>query len=74
MVRGASDSAPARGAPGLGVSATALRRHHRPMTGPDVAMLALTAAGFAGIALLPYAAFRLLEAAETAIARTRSRA
>ena len=44
------------------------------MTGSDVAMLALTFAGFALIALLPYAAFRLVEAAESAVDRARHRA
>ncbi|MFD1720730.1 hypothetical protein [Amnibacterium endophyticum] len=37
------------------------------MTGADVAMLALTAAGFGLIALLPYGAFRLVELAEDAV-------
>lgn len=41
------------------------------MTGPDVAMLALTAAGFGLIALLPYGAFRLVELAEDALQRVR---
>jgi hypothetical protein len=44
------------------------------MTGSDVAMLALTFAGFALIAMLPYAAFRLVEVAEDAIDRVRHRA
>ena len=37
------------------------------MTGPDIAMLALTLAGFVLIALLPYAAFRLVEIGEGAV-------
>lgn len=45
-----------------------------PMTGSDIAMLALTFAGFALIAMLPYAAFRLVELAEDAIDRARHRA
>jgi len=48
--------------------------HHSAMTGSDVAMLALTFAGFALIAMLPYAAFRLVELAEDAIDRIRTRA
>ncbi|MGT2427340.1 hypothetical protein [Amnibacterium kyonggiense] len=44
------------------------------MTGSDVAMLALTLAGFVLIAMLPYAAFRLVELAEDAIDRARGRA
>lgn len=48
--------------------------HHAAMTGSDVAMLALTLAGFALIALLPYAAFRVVELAEDAIGRARHRA
>ena len=44
---------------------------HSRMTGPDVAMLALTAAGFGVIALLPYGAFRLVELAEDALWRVR---
>jgi hypothetical protein len=44
------------------------------MTGSDIAMLALTFAGFVLIALLPYAAFRLVEVAEDAIDRARTRA
>lgn len=44
------------------------------MTGSDVAMLALTFAGFALIAMLPYAAFRLVELAEDAMAQVRARA
>ena len=43
------------------------------MTGSDVAMLALTFAGFAAIALLPYFAFRLLESAELAMDRVQAR-
>lgn len=41
------------------------------MTGPDVAMLALTLAGFVLIALLPYAAFRLVEIGEGVVWRLR---
>jgi hypothetical protein len=48
--------------------------HHSRMTGSDVAMLALTFAGFALIAMLPYAAFRLVELAEDALDRARDRA
>jgi hypothetical protein len=44
------------------------------MTGTDVAMLALTLGGFALIAMLPYAAFRLVELAEDAVDRARRRA
>ena len=44
------------------------------MTGSDVAMLALTLAGFVPIAMLPYAAFRLVELAEDAVDRARDRA
>ena len=44
------------------------------MTGVDIAMLALTFAGFALIAMLPYAAFRLVELAEDALDRARERA
>ncbi|WP_375406991.1 hypothetical protein [uncultured Amnibacterium sp.] len=44
------------------------------MTGSDIAMLALTVAGFALIAMLPYAAFRLVEVVEDAIDRARTRA
>lgn len=44
------------------------------MTGSDVAMLALTLAGFVLIAMLPYAAFRLVEIAEDAFDRARDRA
>lgn len=44
------------------------------MTASDVAMLALTLAGFLLVALLPYAAFRLLEVAEEAVERSRHRA
>lgn len=44
------------------------------MTGADIAMLALTFAGFAVIATLPYLAFRLVEVAEDAIDRARERA
>jgi hypothetical protein len=44
------------------------------MTGSDIAMLALTFAGFAAIATLPYLAFRLVELAEDAIDRGRQRA
>jgi hypothetical protein len=43
------------------------------MTGSDIAMLALTFTGFALIAMLPYAAFRLVELAEDAVFRARSR-
>jgi hypothetical protein len=45
----------------------------RGMTGSDVAMLALTLLGFALIATLPYAAFRLVELAEDALDRARDR-
>jgi hypothetical protein len=44
------------------------------MTGSDIAMLALTFAGLALIAMLPYAAFRLVELAEDAVDRVRDRA
>lgn len=43
------------------------------MTGSDIAMLALTFAGFAVIAMLPYLAFRLVELAEDAVERVRER-
>jgi hypothetical protein len=43
------------------------------MTASDVAMLALTLAGFLAIAMLPYFAFRLLETAEVARMRAQAR-
>jgi hypothetical protein len=60
--------------PAFGVSGRGLLGHHSGMTGSDIAMLALTFAGFALIAMLPYAAFRLVEVAEDAIDRARTRA
>lgn len=44
------------------------------MTAADIVMLALTLVGFALVAMLPYAAFRLLEVAEAAVDRARQRA
>lgn len=44
------------------------------MTAADLVMLALTLVGFVLVAMLPYAAFRLIEAAESALGRARSRA
>ncbi|WP_375387253.1 hypothetical protein [uncultured Amnibacterium sp.] len=44
------------------------------MTGTDIAMLALTLAGFLLVAMLPYAAFRLVELADDAVDRARGRA
>lgn len=72
MLRDRSDSGSAP--PALGVSAAGALGHHSRMTGSDIAMLALTFAGFALIAMLPYAAFRLVEVAEDAIDRARRRA
>ena len=72
MLRDGSDSACTP--PGLGVPHPAHVPHHSRMTGSDVAMLALTFAGFALIAMLPYAAFRLVELAEDALDRARDRA
>lgn len=69
MVRAPSDTPPA-----LGVSDRRCAGHHSGMTGSDIVMLAVTFAGFALIAMLPYAAFRLLELAEDAIDRARHRA
>ena len=43
------------------------------MTGSDIAMLALTLAGFVLIAMLPYAAFLLVELTEDALLRARDR-
>ena len=43
------------------------------MTGTDIAMLALTLAGFLAIAMLPYFAFRLVETAEVAMTRAQAR-
>jgi hypothetical protein len=47
--------------------------HHLRVTGTDIAMLALTLLGFVLVAMLPYAAFRLVELADDAIERARSR-
>ena len=58
----------------VGFRATGWNGHHSAMTGSDIAMLALTFAGFAVIAMLPYMAFRLVELAEDAIDRARQRA
>ena len=57
----------------LGDAQRERQRHHDLMTGPDVAMLALTLAGFVAIALLPYFAFKLLESAEVAMQRVQAR-
>lgn len=55
--------------PALGVPRGVRVGDHSRMTGADIAMLALTLAGFVLIALLPYAAFRLVELAEDAVWR-----
>ena len=58
----------------VGFRAAGREGHHSAMTGSDIAMLALTFAGFVVIATLPYLAFRLVELAEDAIDRGRQRA